>query len=65
MDLQKGKWKSRKLLVFALSFVAAIVLAWLGKFTWEISGFLLALPAAYGYVNVRNKETVLKLLDKD
>jgi hypothetical protein len=59
-----NKWKSRKLLIFFLSFAAAIALAMLGKFTWELSAFLLALPAAYGYVNVKNKEAVLQLMDK-
>lgn len=56
------KLKSSKLWFFVISLLACVGLAYLDKFTLEVGGFLLALPAAYGIVDVADKREQVKLM---
>lgn len=48
-------WKSRKLWLFIASFTAMLVAGFLGHLTYEFIAGLIALPSAYGILNLRAK----------
>ena len=49
-------WKSRKLWLFVASFVAMLIAGFMGRLTYEFIAGLLALPSAYGIINLKEKK---------
>lgn len=53
-------WKSRKLWLFIASFVAMIAAGFMGRLTYEFIAGLLALPSAYGILNLKEKKVTIQ-----
>jgi hypothetical protein len=53
-------WRSRKFWLFAASFTAMLVAGFLGKLTYEFIAGLLALPSAYGLLNLKEKRVTIQ-----
>jgi hypothetical protein len=53
-------WKSRKFWLFAASFTAMLVAGFMGRLTYEFIAGLLALPSAYGILNLKEKKVTIQ-----